>query len=178
MVEPDWLTKARQEGRITETRVNPYAIPARTAPRLPFGLDRMSEADFQSAVCDLAHLEGWKVAHFRKVRVQRSDGSVYWETPVAEDGKGWLDLVFARAGSPILIAELKVGSNTPTPEQWEWIHLLRATGNDVRVWYPSDWQEITDVLSATRPPLAPSVPVELLVLADDGCPHHEEREAA
>lgn len=172
MAEPDWLTKARSEGRITEKGVNRLAL-APTTTRPPVGLGYASEADFQTVVCDLAHQHGWKVAHFRKVRVQRADGSVYWETPVAEDGKGWLDLVLARAGSPIIIAELKVGRNTPTPEQWEWVHLLRATGNDVRIWYPSDWQEIIETLSAP-PQAGPVAAVELHVLADDGCPHHEE----
>lgn len=176
MTEPDWVTKARSEGRLVEKGVNRLALAAPTLPtRAPTGLGYASEADFQAVVCDLAHRHGWKVAHFRKVRVQRGDGSIYWETPVAEDGKGWLDLVIVRPGQK-LFAELKVGKNVPTEEQWDWVHLLRSTGDDVRIWYPSDWAEIVETLSA--PPTSPSVPLELHVLADDGCPHHEEKDAA
>jgi hypothetical protein len=52
-----------------------------------------SEAQFQQQVIDLARLCGYRVAHFRTVRVQRKGGSVYYTTPVQADGAGWPDLV-------------------------------------------------------------------------------------
>lgn len=107
---------------------------------------KVSEAQFQRMVIDLAHLYGWRVAHFRRVQVRRGSGSVYWETPVAADGKGFPDLVLVRGGS-LLFAELKVPPNTTTPEQREWLAALRAAGQHVAVWTPDSWVEIEATLS-------------------------------
>lgn len=180
--EPDWLAKARAEGRITEQTVNQRTLQVpfqgTGTPFLGIAVDSFSEAQFQDAVCTLAHQNGWKVAHFRKVRVQRADGTTYWETPVAQDGKGFPDLLFVRAGEPAVYAELKVKRNVPSPEQWDWIHTLRASSARVYLWYPSDFSSIVDVLGAPKAPEAPSVAQELLRLADDGNPHAGDVEAA
>ena len=103
------------------------------------------EADFQQAVIGYARQRGWKVAWFRPVRVQRKDGSVYHETPVGADGKGWPDLVLVRAGE-IIFAELKVGRNTASEEQIAWLDALRETGAAAGVWRPADWDTILEVL--------------------------------
>lgn len=109
-------------------------------------LGAQSERDFQAHVIDMAHKLGWWVAWFRPVRVQREGGSVYYETPIGADGKGWLDLYMTR-GERAVVAELKVGQNKVTPEQQEWIAAHRATGVEVYVWTPQDQHEINEVLA-------------------------------
>lgn len=105
----------------------------------------MSESEFQQRVIVLAHAHGWRVAAFRKVRVQRKNGSVYYETPVQADGKGWPDLALVR-GERLIFAELKVGYNKPEPEQAQWLSdLTRAA--EVYVWKPKDMDEIESVLA-------------------------------
>lgn len=175
----DWLTKARAEGRIKEhgIRIAELTGISETKADDP-RLGHMSERQFQQEVCQLAHANGWRVAHFRKVRIQRADGSTYWETPVAEDGEGFPDLMMVRRGCRPLFAELKVKRNVPSEEQWAWIHDLRATGAKAVVWYPSDWQEIVETLTLfTEPSGAAGLAQELHRLADDGNPHHDEEVA-
>lgn len=98
----------------------------------------MPESEFQRLVIDLAHLYGWKVAHFRPAKTGKG-----WRTPVSADGQGFPDLVLARKGFRIF-AELKVGKNQPGDKQQAW---LKALGPDdprtiVRCWWPKDWPEI------------------------------------
>lgn len=108
----------------------------------------MNETQFQQTVIDLAHLTGWRVAHFRGVRVQRKDGSIYYQTPVQADGTGFPDLVMAR-DDRTLYAEIKVTPNKPSAEQWEWLRALQANpSNEVYLWYPEDWEEIETVLQS------------------------------
>ena len=109
----------------------------------------LAEGAFQQAVANLARACGWRVAHFRPVRVQRQDGSTYHETPVALDAKGWPDLVLAR-GSKVLVRELKDEKGDLKPEQVAWLEALAAGGLDVGVWRPSDWPEIDAVLTGAQ----------------------------
>ena len=46
--------------------------------------DSLSEADWQAAIIEYAHLMGWVVAHFRPGLTQ----SGHWRTAVAADGAG------------------------------------------------------------------------------------------
>lgn len=103
----------------------------------------MSEDDFLGRVIDYARLNGWKVTHFRPVKLP----SGRWATPLQGDA-GLPDLVLARDGV-VLLAELKSDTGTPTPEQVEW---LAAAGGHGRLWAPADWQDIVSELSrrATR----------------------------
>lgn len=98
-----------------------------------------SEAAFQSWVVDLAHLHGWRVAHFRGVETRGR-----WQTPVAADGAGWPDLVLVR--DRVLFAELKSERGTVGPYQRRWIDVLRGAGAEVHVWRPSMRAEIGEVL--------------------------------
>lgn len=104
----------------------------------------ISEAEFQEQVIQFAKLHGWRVAHFRKVRVQRANGSVYWETPVAADGKGFLDLELVK--DRLVKAELKVGHNKMTIEQEGWINAYWNAGIEAYVWFPKDWTQIEHIL--------------------------------
>lgn len=173
MADPQWLLDAQREGRVKSVGVNVGLLSPPTPGRLPFGLDQMSEKEFQVAVCDLAHSLGWRVAFFRKVRVQRADGSTYWETPVAEDGEGWLDLFLLKPPHKPIYAELKVKANVPTAEQWRWFYDLLASGQYAVIWYPSDWQDIVETLTTGSPQEAALAAQEVQRFADDGNPHQD-----
>lgn len=123
------------EGLAKLARVDgPHAAPLAKLP------GKVSEAEFQTQVIDFAHLHGWRVAHFRKVRVQRKDGTVYWQTPVAADGKGFFDLVMVR-GRLVLWVELKIPGGRIEPDQQAWHSAMKAAGEAVFVWFPQDWPE-------------------------------------
>jgi hypothetical protein len=96
----------------------------------------MSEAELQGNVIDLAHLLGFRVAHFRPARTATG-----WRTPVAADGAGWPDLTLVR-GDRLVFVELKRSKGKVTEEQQAW---LEALGNvaEVYVWRPADWVDGT-----------------------------------
>ena len=93
------------------------------------------------AIAQAAKLRGWKVAGFRTVRVQRKDGSVYFETPVREEGKGWPDLIMLQKDKPYrkLAVEIKVKKDTLKPEQKEWLELFDKCGFESYEWREKDW---------------------------------------
>lgn len=93
----------------------------------------MSESELQSAIIGLAHLLGWRVAHFRSANTAQG-----WMTPVAADGKGFPDLVLARGGR-LVFAELKAERGRMSKEQDAWLDALRLTGATVAVFTPRDW---------------------------------------
>lgn len=117
-------------------------------------LEHATEAEFQQAVVDYAHLMGWKVHHTRPARTDKG-----WRTPIQGDA-GYPDLTMARRGR-IVIAELKSETGKLTREQAAWLeHLpprvaqeddstdrdLHAHAIEVCVWRPSDWPHILEVL--------------------------------
>jgi hypothetical protein len=98
-----------------------------------------SEEDFQKKVIDLSHMNGYRVAHFRKARKKNGD----WITPVSADGKGWLDLVLVNGDKgDIIFAELKSEKGKMTKEQEEWFIRLSKCSKSVYCWKPSNWDEI------------------------------------
>ena len=83
------------------------------------------------AVIQAAEILGWRYYHTHNSKRSPS---------------GFPDLVLVRRGR-IIFAELKVGSNVPTPAQQEWIEDLdECEGVDVYVWTPDDWPEIKRAL--------------------------------
>ena len=96
-----------------------------------------TEAGFTKAVIDLAKVNGWLTAHFRPAMTRAGK----WITAVQGDGKGFPDLVLVR-GTRLIFAELKVGKNKPTPEQFEWLARLMGAGAECYVWRPEQWDEI------------------------------------
>lgn len=100
----------------------------------------ITEAAFQAQVIELAHLLGWRVAHFRPAQTKHG-----WRTPVAADGKGFPDLVLVRR-KRLIFAELKSQRGRLSPEQREWWEALQPTGAEAYVWKPSDFDEIAAVL--------------------------------
>ena len=100
----------------------------------------ITEHDFQRGVIDLAHVLGWRVAHFRPA-LTRSSG---WRTPVAADGAGFPDLVLVR-GDRLVVAELKSATGSG-PDQQAWLDAFAAAGIDAYVWRPADLQSVAAVL--------------------------------
>lgn len=97
--------------------------------------DIVDEAALQTGVIDTAHLYGFLVAHFRPA--QNSKGQ--WRTPVAADGKGFVDLTLAKPGRLIMV-ELKGRNGRLTPEQKMWGEVLsKIPGIEYYVWKPVDW---------------------------------------
>lgn len=107
--------------------------------------DAWSEAEFQKHVIALAQGLGFTVAHFRTVRVQRTNGSVSYQTPVQADGAGFPDLVMVGHGR-VAFVELKADKGRVRPEQETWINLLREGGATVFLWRPKQWEEIATLL--------------------------------
>ena len=92
----------------------------------------VSEEALKSAAIDLAHLHGWRVAHFRPARTKRG-----WRTAVEADGKGFPDLLLIR-GRQIKVRECKVGYNSPTADQMAWLGAFSAANVDAGVWTEKD----------------------------------------
>lgn len=105
-------------------------------------ISRINETEFMEQVVDFAHLHGWFVAHFRAART--ADGE--YETPCQFDAKGFPDLFMVRPGQCVA-AELKVGKNTKSAEQENWLNALEASGIPAFTWYPDNWDEIEEVLT-------------------------------
>lgn len=103
-----------------------------------------SEADFQARVIELARATKWRVAHFRAVRVQRANGTTFYQTPVQADGEGFPDLVLVR--DRVLFAELKRENGKLEPKQRVWLDAIHAAGGTFYTWRPSDWEQIVKVL--------------------------------
>jgi hypothetical protein len=95
----------------------------------------VTEDQLKAAVIDLAHLLGWRVAHFRPAQTVHG-----WRTPVEADGKGFPDLVLVR-GPWVLFAELKGDKGKLSDEQGEWLTALNAATPHVYVWTPSHWHD-------------------------------------
>jgi len=82
-------------------------------------------------IIDLAHLHGWRVAHFRPARTAAG-----WRTPVAGDGVGCPDLIMVR-GPRLIAAELKSKGGDLTVEQIAW--LASVDGIEVHTWRPEHY---------------------------------------
>lgn len=102
----------------------------------------ITEAKFQAQVSGLARVQGWLDYHTHDSR--RSD-------------PGFPDCVFVR-GERVIFAELKREKGGVTsPKQKAWLAALEATGAvEAYLWKPSDWPQITKVLSRKTTRAAPS----------------------
>jgi hypothetical protein len=96
----------------------------------------VTEADFLGQVIELAHLYGWRVAHFRPAYTARG-----WRTPVQADGAGFPDLVMVGRGR-VIAAELKRQQGKTTPDQLAWLAAFTDAGIQAFVWQPSDFDAI------------------------------------
>jgi hypothetical protein len=109
-------------------------------------LKEWTEADFQEHIVSLAKSLGWTVAWFRNVRIQRANGTTFYQLPVAADGKGWPDLILCR-GTELLFCELKRENGVLEPAQKEWRDRLLAAQARWYCWKPRDLDFIEAVLA-------------------------------
>lgn len=105
----------------------------------------MTEADFQTAVIEVAHSFGWMVSHFRPAMTKHG-----WRTPVSADGKGFPDLVLVHPRGGVLFRECKSERGKLSDEQTRWATRLSDAGADFNVWRPSDMPDIINRLSFGR----------------------------
>ena len=94
----------------------------------------MTEKELLSCVIQMAHVFGWKVAHFRPGLDRKGN----WKTAVQGDGVGFPDLIMVR-GSVIFAVELKTEKASLTNEQVDWLRRISA-GAYAHVWRPSQWK--------------------------------------
>ena len=93
-------------------------------------LASISEKQFQAQVVELAQLFGWLVYHTYDSR---------------RSAHGFPDLVLVR-GERVLFVELKRQDGKATPKQRVWLEALKAAGQEVYLWRPSDWDALEAVL--------------------------------
>ena len=109
---------------------------------------KLTEAQFQAQVTQLAELLGWEWMWVRPMRTKYGE----WRTGTSGTmAKGWPDLCLVRPRDHRLIfAELKRDGMSPTPEQQTVLEMLHDTLADertsVHVWHPSDWEQIERIL--------------------------------
>lgn len=88
-------------------------------------LMKMSEAQLQNNVLDLARVHGWLSYHTYDSRRSQP---------------GFPDLVLVHpVAKRTLFRELKSDAGRVSPAQHTWIATLRAAGQDVGTWWPHDW---------------------------------------
>lgn len=120
-----------------------------TGPRTGAGnrlrFHQPTEAEFQEAVTDLAHLSGWQTMHVR--RSMTAPSRARWATTTSL--AGWPDLVLWRPGR-LLFRELKSDTGRVSAEQQAVLESLAQSGADVGVWRPSDWDDICTQLRSAR----------------------------
>lgn len=104
--------------------------------RLPRPTD--SERDFQAWVTATARANGYRV-HVTLRMMRRGVNST-------GKGGGWPDLVFVGKGR-LFFAELKAAGNALYDNQRAVIEELRAAGQTVYVWYPTDYEAVLTALA-------------------------------
>ena len=107
------------------TRVSRTATEAIDPPP-PFD----SEKSFMAEVIRAARRHGWN--------------RIYHTHDSRKSAAGFPDLVIVR--ERVVWAELKTEEGQLSAEQANWIEDLRAAGQEVYVWRPSDWPELLRVL--------------------------------
>lgn len=100
----------------------------------------INEKQFEAQIKDLV-----KILHY----------DLYYHTHRSQfSPAGFPDCVIGRTEPPmrLIVAELKVGKNQPTPEQYFWIMFFQMLGElteglvDGFLWYPEDIEEIAQIL--------------------------------
>ncbi len=106
----------------------------------------ISEQEFADKVVALAHVYGWKIAHFGAARTEKG-----WRTPVRVDGKGFPDFVMVHPERQlVLFVELKARGKKLTPEQKDWGLWLGAAGANWQTWWAEDWPQLVRLISNNK----------------------------
>jgi hypothetical protein len=100
-----------------------------------------NEASFAKQIEHLLTLFGWHWTHFEPAVRQ----SGQWATPL-KGAKGFPDYCAVRAGRVAFI-EIKGDRGRLSKAQNDWLDLLRATENEVYVWFPDDIYQAKKVLA-------------------------------
>lgn len=95
---------------------------------------KITEAELQAAVIDLARVYGWRVFHPRTVRTAAGR-----HMTALQGDAGYPDLTLAHARYGVIFAELKSERGTLADHQALWLDALEAGGAAVYVWRPVDW---------------------------------------
>ena len=118
----------------------------------------ITEKQFSQQVEDLLNLYGWHWCHFRPARTEEG-----WRTALSGH-QGFPDYI-ATHPPRLIFAELKSEKGKITPEQEEWLGMLRECGSypsssflddkgltlvyqrlGVYLWRPSDFETIIEIL--------------------------------
>lgn len=118
---------------------------------------RISGRVLQATIIELAHMYGWRVAHWPSVRITGRGGGSYYATPLAADTKGFPDLVLVRRNDRTMFVEIKGDGDKIRPDQQQWISDIASTGVEMYVWTPRDLDAgvIQEMLQIDRPPPPP-----------------------
>ena len=109
-----------------------------------------SEKAFSRWFLDLAHLYGYRAAHFRPA--QNSKGQ--WRTAVAGDGVGFPDWFLVRENEKyphilegrLIAVELKGSGGELTGDQADWLLALMNGGAEAYCFWPEQREEIEEIL--------------------------------
>ena len=105
---------------------------------------KLTEAQFQKQIVELAQYYRWLVAHFRPAWNKKGDKC---RTPVQADGAGYPDLCMVKEGR-IIFAEVKSEGGVVSSDQWKWLTVLESSQKcEVYIWYPRDWESIKNILT-------------------------------
>jgi hypothetical protein len=115
--------------------------------KTPTALPKLSEADFQAKIINLAKWCGWRVFHPRPARY--SDGRM--ATHYTGDA-GFPDLVLCHPGRGVIFAELKADKGRISPAQEMWLDELLRAGSEAYLWRPADWPAIEHRLKGVTDP--------------------------
>lgn len=124
--------------------VDGQEAPRPTRSRKP-AVPVQPEADFMQTVIDYATLRGWHHWHDSATNAPRRCWHCGRGTRIQRNAPGFPDLLLVRRPRVIWV-ELKREGEEPAPEQVGWLEELKACGQQVYVWRPSDWPEIERVL--------------------------------
>lgn len=109
-------------------------------------LANMTEREFQAHVLALAKRLSWTAWHDAATNAPRVCYSCKAPARGPRNASGLPDLILVR-GDRLVWAELKRQDGVTSQEQRQWIAALRAAGQTVFVWRPSDWPTIESVLT-------------------------------
>jgi hypothetical protein len=121
-------------------QVAPGSKPTKTRRKTKY----KDEAEFQAEVVGTLQGCGYRVAHFRPAWVHPKEGEPFMVTPVAADGKGFLDLLAIHDERGTLwVIECKMDHTDTTPEQKDWLRAwAKVVGAKVAVARPSNWHDL------------------------------------